>query len=158
MTEEREKYLVNKFPLIYGKDGLDQRETCYSQFGFECGDGWFRIIYWLSKYIQRLIDSNNEYAKKYPDQYKPIPQVKALQVKEKFGGLRFYYSGGDDHINAVVSFVESISYSICETTGKTEDVGYNTKGWIKTQHVSICNTKDFKFIDDEELRKLNLDN
>ena len=158
MTEEREKYLVSKCPLIYGKEVVDQRETPYSLFGFECGDGWFRIIYWLSKYIQRYIDSNNEYAKKYPDQYKPIPQVKAVQVKEKFGGLRFYYSGGDDKIGEVISFVESISYSICETTGKIEDVGYNTKGWIKAQHVSICNTKDFKFIDDEELRKLNLNN
>lgn len=154
MTKEREEYLVKTFPKIYS----DCKEnSCYSLFGFECGDGWFRTILWLSKYIQNYINQNNKYAEAFPSQYKPIPQVKAAQVKEKFGGLRFYYSGGDDHISAVVSFAESISHSICETTGKTEDIGYNTNGWIKTQHVSLCNTKDFKFVDDEELRALNLE-
>jgi len=159
MKEEREKYLTNKFPLMYTKDQIDGRETPYSLFGFECGDGWFRIIYWLSKYVQNYIDENNKYAEKFPNQYKFIPQVKVVQVKEKFGGLRFYYSGGDDKIGEVISFVESISYSICETTGKTENIGYNTKGWIKTKNVSLRNNnEDFEFIDDEELRKLNLEN
>ena len=156
MTEEREKYLVENFPLIYKKE--EGSNDPYSLFGFECGDGWFRILYWLSKHIQNKIDQNNRWAEKYPDQYKKIEQVKAVQVKEKFGGLRFYYCGGDEQISAVVSFVEEISYSICETTGKFEDVGHNTKGWIKTHHAELSKSKDFKFVDDEELRKLNLGN
>ena len=89
MTEEREKYLVENFPLIYKKE--EGSNDPYSLFGFECGDGWFRILYWLSKHIQNKIDQNNRWAEKYPDQYKKIEQVKAVQVKEKFGGLRFYY-------------------------------------------------------------------
>lgn len=52
-----------------------------------------------------------------------------------------------------------MSYSVCEITGKTENIGYNTKGWIKTKNVSLRNdNEDFEFIDDEELRKLNLEN
>ena len=102
MTKEREEYLVKTFPKIYSDCG---ENNSYSLFGFECDDGWFRTILWLSKYIQNHIDQNNRWAEKYPDQTKPIEQVKALQVKEKFGSLRFYYSGGDEKISAVVDFV-----------------------------------------------------
>jgi len=154
MTEEREEYLVKTFPKIYTNCG---ENNCYTLFGFECDDGWFRIIYWLSKYIQNHIDQNNLWAEKYPDQTKPIEQVKALQVKEKFGTLRFYFSGGDEKISAAVDFVGYISAFICETTGKNENIGSNSKGWIKTHHQSLAHEKDFRFIDSEELRQLNLD-
>ena len=53
------------------------------------------------------------------------------QVKEKFGGLRFYYDGGDNVISGMVSLTESLSYRTCETCGSTKDVG-QTKGWITT--------------------------
>ena len=59
-----------------------------------------------------------------------IPQVTLDQVKEKFGTLRFYYSGGDDYISGLVSMAESISGITCETCGKP---GTSTGGgWIKT--------------------------
>jgi len=60
----------------------------------------------------------------------PIPQVTLDQVKEKFGTLRFYYSGGDDYISGLVSMAESMSGVTCETCGKP---GTSTSGgWIKT--------------------------
>ena len=59
-----------------------------------------------------------------------IPQVTLDQVKEKFGTLRFYYSGGDDYISGLVSMAESMSGITCETCGKP---GTSTGGgWIKT--------------------------
>ena len=60
----------------------------------------------------------------------PVPQVTLDQVKEKFGTLRFYYSGGDDYISGLVSMAESMSGVTCETCGKpgTQSGG----GWIKT--------------------------
>jgi hypothetical protein len=59
-----------------------------------------------------------------------IPQVTLDQVKEKFGTLRFYYSGGDEYINGLVSMAESMSAITCETCGKP---GTQTSGgWIKT--------------------------
>jgi hypothetical protein len=59
-----------------------------------------------------------------------IPQVTLDQVKEKFGTLRFYYSGGDDYISGLVSMAESMSGVTCETCGKP---GTSTGGgWIKT--------------------------
>ncbi len=66
---------------------------------------------------------------------KIIPQVVATQVKEKFGGLRFYITGGDEKIDAFISFTESLSYKICDTCSSMKDVG-QTQGWYKT----ICKT------------------
>ena len=153
MTKEREEYLQKTFPEIYTNCG---ENNPYTLFGFECDDGWFNLLVRLSQYIQSYINSNNRLAKKYPENYKEIPQVKALQVKEKFRTLRFYYSGGDEHISAVVSFVEHLSGFTCETTGKTENVGYNVKGWQKTHHESLKIKDDFVFVDDKEFRDLNL--
>ena len=53
------------------------------------------------------------------------------QVKEKFGGLRFYIDGGDDEIYGMIGLAESLSYRTCEFCGTTKDVG-QTQGWIIT--------------------------
>ena len=59
-----------------------------------------------------------------------VPQVTLDQVKEKFGTLRFYYSGGDDTIRGMVRMAESMSSVTCEECGKP---GTSTSGgWIKT--------------------------
>jgi hypothetical protein len=79
----------------------------------------------------------------------------ARQVKQKFGTLRFYYEGGDEHTTSIISFVEFISGYICESTGDLEDVGYNHKGVIQTTHTTLKrDIKDFNFVDDEELRNI----
>ena len=66
---------------------------------------------------------------------KTIPPVTILQVKEKFGGLRFYYSGGDGRIEGMVSFAEQLSYKICEETGER---GYecSKNGWLRTLSIA----------------------
>lgn len=68
---------------------------------------------------------------RFPRGVDPMPPIQIDQIKEKFGGLRFYFSGGDDYIYGMVSFAESLSYQICETCGTTIGVG-QTKGWIHT--------------------------
>jgi hypothetical protein len=152
MNSKLELYLKEKYPKLYTDCGEDEPFTL---FGFECNDGWFRIILWMSNYIQTYIDQQNEYAKKYPDSYLPVDQVKILQVKEKFATLRIYTSGGNDRINAIISFVEYISGFICEYSGNTEDVGYNTKGWRKTSTVEFTNDKkNYAYVDDEKLRQI----
>jgi glutaredoxin len=72
----------------------------------------------------------------------PRSQVTADQVKEKFSGLRFYYSGGcdksvgwehgGDYIRGLVDMASSMSYHTCECCGRTDDEVVATKGWIVT--------------------------
>jgi hypothetical protein len=148
MTTELEQYLIKKFPKMYTEIG---NEEPFALFGFECGDGWFRILLWLSESIQNHIDSHNTWSSKHSGD-KLIEQVKVGQVKEKFASLRFYYSGGDDVIRGMVALAETVAYNTCEETGVTDGVGRNTKGWIKTYHKSkASNPKDWHSVDDEEL-------
>jgi hypothetical protein len=44
-------------------------------------------------------------------------QVTVNQVKEKFGTLSFYYTGGDAYISGIVSMAESMSAVTCESCG-----------------------------------------
>jgi hypothetical protein len=61
---------------------------------------------------------------------KLVPQVTLDQVKEKFGTLRFYYTGGDEYISGMVTMAEAMSGVICESCGNP---GKQTSGgWIKT--------------------------
>jgi hypothetical protein len=90
-------------------------------WGFECGDGWFDLIDELCDSIQRYIDQNPSLN---------VPQVEVEQVKEKFGTLRFYVSGGDDLTLGMIWFAESMSGRICETCGKPGK--RRGHGWIYT--------------------------
>ena len=107
-----------------------------------CGDGWFNIIRDLSQYILDL---------------QPPDHFEVIQIKEKFGGLRYYYKmyqrlGDQNHpymmieetlhefnkcteflqkLQYIVMNAESNSYITCEYCGKPAfSIG---KGlWIKT--------------------------
>lgn len=59
------------------------------------------------------------------------PSVKIEQIKEKFGGLRFYYSGGDQQIAGMVHFAEYLCNKTCEVTGNP-GVLCVRGGWYKT--------------------------
>lgn len=85
-----------------------------------------------SGYKQKFRKRLGEWIEKTaPRIYLPPLTIQIDQIKEKFGGLRFYYSGGDDEIAGMVSLAENLSYHICESCGNTKDIGY-TKGWITT--------------------------
>lgn len=127
MTPEKEQALTEKYPKIFCGKLIDGCITC--------GDGWYDILDALASNIQHHIDQNeigNKYRK--PELQKEIPQVEAAQVKEKFGGLRFYINGGDEEIHGMVRMAESMSYRICEDCGCPGKTG--GKGWIRT----LCET------------------
>ena len=137
MKQELDTQLCKKYPEMMVNRNKSMMETCMC-WGFECGDGWFKILDSLMGNIQHHIEWNNKNFEKGYKQYKQVPQVTLDQVKEKFGTLRFYYTGGDEYIRGLVSMAESMSAITCETCGNP---GEQTRGgWIKT----ICTPCDQK--------------
>lgn len=122
MDEKLEKELYKKYPKLFRQKDLSMQETCMC-WGITTGNGWYWLLDNLCDCIQGYIDNNDK------------PQAEAVQVKEKFGGLRFYLNDADDYIQGMVSLAETMSYSTCESCGATTDI-IHTKGWIKT----LCKT------------------
>lgn len=122
MNKELDDKLCKKYPKIFADRYASMQTTCMC-WGFDCNDGWYWLIDNLCNTIQNYIDQN---------QHLNISQVVATQVKEKFGGLRFYINGGDEHIDGIIWLAESLSYHICEKCGSTKDVS-QTEGWVYTE-------------------------
>ena len=61
----------------------------------------------------------------------PPAQLVAVQVKEKFGTLRFYYDGGDSYCRGVVAMMEDMTYHTCEVCGSPGKVLNN--GWVSVR-------------------------
>jgi len=135
MSEEETRYdkfhkeMETKFPKMFSEP--------YG--GFACGEGWWPILRSLCGQIQHHIDWHNKNHEKHP----VVPQVTVNQIKEKFGGLRFYYSGGDDAIGGMVRMAESWAGHTCEDCGNRATK--ETSGWIKT----VCD----KHYEEHEERK-----
>lgn len=121
MNKENTLKLFNDFPKLYcGKD-LPQTENLMC-FGFECGDGWFEIIYDLSKTLSEK-----------------APNCIAVQVKEKFGGLRFYTNENNLEGEKAIDEAERKAESTCENCGSTNSsVKKRGGGWIKTLCDNCC--------------------
>lgn len=156
MREELDKQLCEKFPDIFKNRNAPMNQTCMC-WGFSCGDGWYPIIEAMCSNIQWHIDWRLEqidYAHRFnaeleearvndfenwPDWKmretqkvpEPVTPVVAIQVKEKFGTLRFYYSGGDDFVRGVVRMAESMSARMCEVCSAPATSDPNN-GWART--------------------------
>ena len=53
------------------------------------------------------------------------------QVKEKFGGLRFYIGEGSDEVHERIQQAEDESYSVCDVTGKPGKLRPDLR-WMRT--------------------------
>lgn len=99
-------------------------------WGLDCDDGWYDLIDALCERLQSMTDYN-------PNNDR-FPQIVATQVKEKFGGLRFYVRAASDYQDGLISMAESLSYHICEVCGNPGKP--NKSGWIRTTcatHINI---------------------
>ena len=155
MRKELDELLCEKYPLIF-KDRHENMMHTAMCWGFSCGDGWFNIIDTLCHLLTsdyRQAKSRYEFIKDKLGQPKwsggkenvtqeEIDEAKAKlehetklvpvasQVKEKFGGLRFYVNGATDKHYNYINFAESMSYRTCEVCG---GVGKTyTDGWHRT--------------------------
>lgn len=121
MKPEFDAVLFTDFPDIFpGGRNVDMRENLMC-FGFECGDGWHDLIRKLCRGIQAALDADPALK----------PMFRAVQVKEKYGGLRFYVDGGTDAIEAMIDAAEHESQRTCEECGAVGRTLENC-GWYKT--------------------------
>lgn len=104
---------------------LDQYWSDYPAWrSADIGEGWIDLVY----------DLTVELAEKYPD-------FKITQIKEKFGGLRYYVEGyfldfegqslAESTMYKMIANAEKKSRNTCEVTGKPGKVR-DDLGWIIT--------------------------
>jgi hypothetical protein len=110
MRKELEEQLYRRYPALFADRALPLTESAMGR-GFCCGDGWFWLIDTLCASIQWRVDHCG------------MPPVSVVQVKEKCGSLRFYYRGGDDVTQGMVTMAVAASERICESSGHLLDTG-----------------------------------
>ena len=118
MKPELQMQLFKNYPSIFAERDLTIEQSCMA-WGIECGDGWYDLI---DKLCSDLIKLN--------------PSVVAMQVKEKFGGLRFYVTitvpiseKNTDLILERISKAETDSETTCEVCGKKGRI--RAGGWLR---------------------------
>lgn len=96
--------VMAKYPALY--------ERCY----ISCGDGWAKLLDVLSEGVSRLGEG-----------------MAPVQVKEKFGGLRYYMGETSDAIEMLIAGAEQEAWHTCEACGSRHDVETRGPGWFRTQ-------------------------
>lgn len=100
---------VQKYPKLFSNVG--QKGSCMN-FGIECGPGWEPIIVAA---CDSLLDRD----------------VRFDQIKEKFGGLRIYFTASEEDsefCSGVVRMAEAMSVATCERCGAAGRI--RGGGWL----------------------------
>lgn len=78
------------------------------------GPGWVPLVEELNKQLSSI-----------------CPDYKITQIKEKFGGLRFYTNEVPNEAWDIIEQFEEKSYSICDECGETGKLR-KKGGWLRT--------------------------
>lgn len=129
MKPTLEDKLVRTFPTLYQDRHASMMETCMC-WGFECGDGWYKIIWGLSEKLEPIC--KNLTKKLTEEQIKMGARYCASQVKEKYGILRFYTTFDNDDAEKFIEKAEKLSAKTCEKCGGNGSC-INYHGWFLTR-------------------------
>lgn len=113
MSPHLEAELRRSHPLLYAEPYLE----C-DRF-MRCGAGWVDIIERLSNKLEALIFAEREQSR-----------YRALQVKEKFGRLRFYMTTQTAEMLDAIAAAEAESERTCEHCGEPGKL--RSLGWVRT--------------------------
>ena len=104
-------------------DNLHDHFTHVERAHLGAGIGWYNLIYTLTNCIDRRLEHLNKDGGNR--------KVVIAQIKEKFGGLRYYADGDvDEQMDGMIDFAESLSYTICEECGAPGKL--RSGGWVRT--------------------------
>ena len=98
--------IIDRFPVLFADIG---------RCGFSPPSGWLGIVARLSEKL--AVDGS----------------IRCLQVKSKFGGLRYYLGSAPEWAHAAVSEAEAETAHTCEQCGSGEaSESANERGWLST--------------------------
>ncbi len=127
MNGRLDKYLCKKYPHVFS-DRYASMQTTAMCWGFDCGSGWYQIIKKAASKLEPLIIA----ARAENPEAAAQGFFRASQIKEKWGTLCFYLSGGTDEMYSIVEEAARKSAKICETCGKPGRIR-KTHGWLTTR-------------------------
>jgi hypothetical protein len=112
MKPELRQQIFDDFPRLFRAPAGDEF-SIVRDWGFQCRDGWFALIYQVCGQIEAAAEAAgvDKESAEWP---------RAIQVKEKFGGLSFYLTRPDaaeEAIRAAVNTAAKASTTICEWCG-----------------------------------------
>lgn len=142
MTPAKQEELFVKYPSLFVevlKEKDPEQKPWPIRFGISCSNGWFKIIDELCALISSSLAQ-------FKQRNKTEVGLRVVQIKEKFGGLRFYYtwSAGNDvsddllpkidrlksRIEGAVQLAENLSLFTCELCAAPAEC--TTEGWYHT--------------------------
>lgn len=88
--------LINKWESLFTNECGEPTLT-----SLEVPESWYLLIDTLCSLIQSYLMQN-------PD----ACHIQVVQIKEKFGGLRFYTSNNDPYIDGLIRMAEAYSYNL----------------------------------------------
>jgi hypothetical protein len=128
--EKRREEIEARYPRVFG-GGTHSPDKSIGTVYWEFGYGWDTLIENLAAAIDREIERDPSLL--IEDHENGKFAFKVEQMKEKFGTLRFYYTGGNDRIHGLVDMTENLSASVCEVCGNLGTLcRKNTGSWLKT--------------------------
>ena len=106
MRAELEQRLRERWPTWFNLES--EPHPTLMPYSFAHGDGWFDLVWTLCERLETVVAvAETETGR----------SVHVLQVKEKFGGLRFYTNYSNDTISALIEASEIESIHTCEVCG-----------------------------------------
>jgi hypothetical protein len=127
MRNELQQRLVDRWPSWFSIGG-DPRYTSM-HFGFQHRDGWFDLLWRLCDRLEPVVAVvERETGRRF----------EVLQVKEKFGGLRFYVNYQNDLISTLIEASRFESLHICEVCGQPGQL--RAGNWIETLCIDHART------------------
>jgi len=112
--------LRKECPLLY-KQGI----------AFECNVGWYNIIHDLSIKIEKILKNYAENHKVVEGEESEKVEMYAVQVKEKYGTLRFYMNFETKEITDLIEDAEALSSQTCDNCGSFGKM--RDKGWLEVK-------------------------
>lgn len=101
--------LIEAFPHLYRRqEGPEESAGVSKPYAFECRDGWFDLLWWLSGQLDALIAALPE-----EEQSNYVPGT----IKEKWGTLRVYLWHETPEMQRVIRLAEQQSARVCEECG-----------------------------------------